>query len=54
MRREVSSGVGSNSRFKTCSIVESGREARVEAGGRDMSSIDVYQSQEVPYLERNV
>ena len=45
MRREVSSGVGSNNKFKICSIVESGKEARVEAGGRDISSIDIYQDE---------
>ena len=43
MRRDVSSGVGSKRRSRICSIVESGREERLEAGGRDIFSVDVYQ-----------
>ena len=39
MRRDVNSGVGSKRRFNTCSIAASGNETRLEAGGRDISTV---------------
>ena len=38
MRSECNSLEGSNSKFKTCSIVESGSDCSDEAGGSDMVS----------------